>query len=161
MVASLAADALGVTIAAGEGGGTGSHQGIGVGFRTDELGQRSLSHRPPLEAAVETLLHFFEVAPDGKPVLRSIEGRVQPAQPFESGLQCRLGASTGPVPGLEVVEQGADLEERVNRQNRRDPARTRSLVTVDQCREDRAGRLRWTRPGSTMRNWPAARPTDR
>ena len=114
MVAALAADALGMAIAAFEGCGTGSNQCVRIGFRTYELGQRSLTHRPPGKAAIKTLLYLLEVVSDGEPVLRGVEGLVHPTQSFEPGLQRRLGLSTVPVPGLEVVEQGPDLEERIS-----------------------------------------------
>ncbi len=113
--ATLTTDAAGVAVAAGDGGGTGPHQRIGVGFGTDKLGQHRLAHRPPAEARVEPLLHGLEMAADGEPVASGAEGGVKTAKSFETGLQRSLQTVAARVPGLEIFEECADLHQWVNR----------------------------------------------
>jgi hypothetical protein len=134
VVAPLAADARRVAVAARQRVLARTDESIRIGPGLDELGQHRLTHRPPLEAAVERALDLLQVGDDRHPIGVGRQGLVQPAQPFEAGLEGGLGPVVRCVPGFEVIEQSADLDQRVNGWGREVDPRGRSRIARDQRR---------------------------
>ena len=132
VVAAPAAHTRGMAIAARQRDLAGADQGVGIGLGLDELGQHRLPHRPPLEAAVEDRLDLFQVGDDREPVGVGRQGLIQPAQPFEPGLEGGLRPIGRSVPDLEIVEQRADLQQRMDAGVGQVQRRRRSRVARDQ-----------------------------
>ncbi len=113
VIAALSADGLRVTVATGDGGGAGPDERVRGVLGTDEFGEERLPHGPPLETRVEGCLGRFEVFPDGQPIVPVAERGIETPQTLEPGFERGLGPTRRFVPRLEIVEDGADLDQRV------------------------------------------------
>ena len=113
VVAALPADRIGECLVAFQGDLPGAHQVVGGVLGAGELGQQRLAHGPPLELS-KRLQVLDQVLFDGLAVGLLGEVRVQGAQPGQARLEGGFLLALLVVPALQVVEDGADLDQRVH-----------------------------------------------
>jgi len=111
--AALAAQGARIGVAAERGRGVGGDEVLWSLGLTEEVGELRLSGGPPGDVA-EALQPCLEILPQGFPLGRSREGCVQQSEPLQPGLEGALPALVRCVPDLEIVEDGADFEKRVD-----------------------------------------------
>ena len=129
-----------------------------------ELRELGLPHRPPGNVRdVDEALR--EIAPDERAVGRVRQRRVEAPHALEPRLESGLALAAPRVPGLEVVEDGADLHERVDGGvlERHEPrsgriARDeRRAVESEDCRSTARAARRSSRRGARRTGTPSRR----